>query len=358
MRIHNLSKKQQVHRAKQGTTIVAKPKTNKWVFVSGNPTCSLCGKSFSSMKSLFGHLRSHPERMRKGIQNNTPSINGASSNSTSSSTLSDDSTAVDLSQALRGCWSVSAKRGRRSPSCSKSNSGLEDDGEIEPRMQEAVYNLMLLASGNPKREEELDGDQIEEKKLLNPVFGDSDEMKRDRKRVTKKMKLTELEAAEEGDKLCRICNTTFPSPQVLEGHLCSSKIFKNIQVMDESESDGVLATKEEHHAKKPTMQGEETTVLGGNAVEAIRGYHCKIFIKTFSTGQVFGDHKISNWTSTAEAQSSAQATSSPVGNAQNCSKILTFDLNQLPAMDGQDGVQSDLFIPANIVTSFSYGSSS
>ncbi|GKE52948.1 zinc finger C2H2-type/integrase DNA-binding domain-containing protein, partial [Tanacetum coccineum] len=33
----------------------------------GVPTCSQCGKSFPSMKSLFGHMRCHPERFWRGI---------------------------------------------------------------------------------------------------------------------------------------------------------------------------------------------------------------------------------------------------------------------------------------------------
>ncbi|XP_042494324.1 uncharacterized protein LOC122073764 [Macadamia integrifolia] len=35
---------------------------------SSNPTCTICGKNFPSMKSLFGHMRCHPERERRGIQ--------------------------------------------------------------------------------------------------------------------------------------------------------------------------------------------------------------------------------------------------------------------------------------------------
>ncbi|XP_027347839.1 zinc finger protein ZAT1-like [Abrus precatorius] len=382
MRIHNISRKQ-VHKAKQGTTSAAKTKAKTWVLMSGNPTCYLCRKSFSSMKSLFAHMRSHPQRLRKVFQphNNTPK-NVASSNSTSSSTLSDDS-AVDLSQALWG-WSVTAKRGRRSLSCGTVNSGLEHHG-IEQRMQEAVYELMLLASGNPKRGEKVAGDnkvelspvslskklKVEakslnkmgfEEELLKSSFGNCDgstDMKnknRKRKRETKRMELTELKTAEEDKKLVRsrISNATFPSNIALEGHLSNHKNSKNIQIMDELETDGVSATEEE---EETAMQVDETgTAVGCCTVESMTGHQCKIFNKTLSMGQVSGDHKRSHWTGMAEAHS-AQATS-PVEDGQNCSNILSFDLNQYPAMDDEVGVQSDLSIPSNIMTSSSYGSSS
>jgi len=346
MRIHNLSRKQ-VQKEKQGGGDV-KSKAAKWVLVDGNPVCSVCGKSFSSLKSLFGHMRSHTEKAKRGIQSVTPIV-GASSNSTSSSTLSDDF-AVDLCGVLRG-WSVTAKRGRRSPSCSKSNSGLEDGDEIEPRMQEAAYELMMLARGSPRWEEEVVADPIQEhpcrkrgneEELLQPVFGNSDDVK-NKKRNRKKVKLTELASTEEGNRFssCRKCNTTFQSHQSWKDHLCNLQNSKNIQ----PQSDG----KEEHHAKTNIKTGTET-VLEGSGMEATK---CEVLNKTFSTVEAIGEHKRSDWTSMAEAES-AQATSSNVETGQNCSKVFSFDLNEIPAMDVEEGVQSDLFIPANILTSSSY----
>jgi len=340
MRIHNLPRKQ-VRAEKQGTTDGAKSKTSKWVVVDGNPTCSLCGKTFSSMKSLYGHMRSHTEKSKRGIQSDTPIV-GASS--TSSSGLSDDK-AVDLSGALRG-WSVTAKRGRRSPSCSKSNSGLEDDNDDEPRMQEAAYELILLARGSPKREreEEVAADPIQEQleELLHPAIQNFSDVKI-KMTCRKKLKLTESASTEERNRfsICRKCHTTFKRQQSQKGHLCGLQI--------QSEAAGVSGKKEEHHAKT-TIQGEKTgtgtgTVVEGSGVEAVRGNECEVLNRTFSTVEASGDHKRSDGTSMAEAQS-AEGTSSNVETGQSRSKGFRFDLNQIPAMDEEEGVE-DMMTSSN-----------
>lgn len=112
-------------------------------------TCSLCGKNFPSMKSLFGHMRCHPERHWRGIQ--PPQTTKNSSSSTLSELLPrlvddhfDSATTVtrcvtDLQQSLSGSgWSVTDKRGRKSflPN---------DDTDADA---DAVYNLLMLGRGD------------------------------------------------------------------------------------------------------------------------------------------------------------------------------------------------------------------
>ncbi|OIT01874.1 PREDICTED: uncharacterized protein LOC109227700 [Nicotiana attenuata] len=80
-------------------------------------TCSICGKKFASKKSLFGHMRCHPDRDWRGIH----------------------PPPTDLSKAV-GSWSVTAKRGRRTNSSSSSSE--------EEQLRDGVHYLMLLAHGH------------------------------------------------------------------------------------------------------------------------------------------------------------------------------------------------------------------
>ncbi|KAL3508303.1 hypothetical protein ACH5RR_027704 [Cinchona calisaya] len=128
------------------------------------PTCSICGKNFPSMKSLFGHMRCHPEREWRGIQPPAPSSAAAVVKASPLSSVSDaeppqpqrghdddddldqmDSAVVadgvetvDLTKCLGG-WSVTAKRGRKA---------MGDNSEEDEGMFDAVFQLLSLAKGD------------------------------------------------------------------------------------------------------------------------------------------------------------------------------------------------------------------
>lgn len=136
--LHDIAKKINISKRNKATTGTV-------------PTCFICSKTFPSMKSLFGHMRCHPERDWRGIHPPPPPINKAttsySSLSSSSMVLSDDdddddrvsnfsAAPVDLTKSLSG-WSTTAKRGRKLQASS------EFDREIL-----AAHVLIRLANGD------------------------------------------------------------------------------------------------------------------------------------------------------------------------------------------------------------------
>ncbi|XP_042478397.1 uncharacterized protein LOC122059589 [Macadamia integrifolia] len=169
---------------------------------SSDPSCFLCGKNFRSMKSLFGHMRCHPEREWRGIQPPLPpspsdpppqilaapkttSISSASTlsdkdssgsayryhhhggklktNTTTddhqlgSSLLSTARSAINLAKSLSS-WSITAKRGRQAihaavppPSDTASASASAEEQQPMPTDADtdAAYQLMMLSHDNP-----------------------------------------------------------------------------------------------------------------------------------------------------------------------------------------------------------------
>ncbi|KAI8553089.1 hypothetical protein RHMOL_Rhmol06G0318000 [Rhododendron molle] len=107
----------------------------------GKTICSLCGKDFPSMKSLFGHMRCHPEREWRGIQPPPQAKNSPISSSVSDPEseqfqhMADEDSVTDLTESLPS-WCVKAKRGRK---------GLVTE---EEKLFDAVEDLMRLAQGD------------------------------------------------------------------------------------------------------------------------------------------------------------------------------------------------------------------
>ncbi|XVF19416.1 hypothetical protein REPUB_Repub11eG0108500 [Reevesia pubescens] len=112
-----------------------------------NVSCCICNKDFRSMKSLFGHMRNHPERGWRGIRPPPSDKNSCCSSVSENdealevdqiSCLTEKSlvSGSDLLKSLPK-WTNTAKR------CGKSTS---DENEIA----EAAYCLMKLARGESR----------------------------------------------------------------------------------------------------------------------------------------------------------------------------------------------------------------
>ncbi|XP_076887952.1 uncharacterized protein LOC143538232 [Bidens hawaiensis] len=303
----------------------------------GEPTCSQCGKTFPSMKSLFGHMRCHPERVWRGIlpPPHTPSPSAARRRDH----------VVDLTSFLRG-WSVTERRGRRSLKPAENN----DDGLLE-----AVEDLMSFANyaavgnnspennvhssgGNGKAvmEDEDDGEESDnnEQLLIQCKFKNWNPNNKIKKR--KRMKLMmELEptsgviplppipepqqqqqqqpvVGSECKYKCTTCNKCFTTHQALGGHRSSHN--------------------------KPKFESDHKTLIlmnvsGENNNLEKEVHQCKTCDKVFATGQALGGHQRCHWSGTSVVQAqSSQVTSAGEGGSQTGSerKVFEFDLNEVP----------------------------
>ena len=425
--------------------IIAKTHESFSITEEGEPTCYVCKKTFLSMKSLFGHMRSHPERDWRGIQPpTTPTDHKYYNNCSSSSTLSDEKldtfpaiTAtsevfVDLSESLSS-WRVTGKRGRKSTD-SANDSGLPLDIDVD-----AVFGLMTLANVDPRQASNMSDstycnsmmdarkklridegrsssrevlhNKIEAKGKGKPpvveqtalevplnmkwnLFGYEEESPREyyrhnsngsseldsadktvgktmmmsNKRKARKVKLVELEALG-GDQshkqvdsvtpnryICSLCNRSFPTHQALGGHRSSHNKVKYTQqqTLDESVSAHDSTAENYGHYANPTT----TTQMDEEAVLGPTTHQCKICDRTFPTGQALGGHKRCHWNGTVEMQSSqvtspegeakaqsSQATS-PGEASQTGRRNLEFDLNELPAMEVEEGIVESIYMAA------------
>ncbi|PWA84378.1 zinc finger C2H2-type/integrase DNA-binding domain-containing protein [Artemisia annua] len=294
--------------------MVNKPYYLSSVNDEGVPTCSQCGKTFPSMKSLFGHMRCHPDRVWRGI---LPPPN------------------VDLargkSKVVSG-WSVTERRGRRSLK-------MDDSDEDDEDFLEAVEDLMSLA--NAHRSSVIEGSnsnansppsidkgkavmvEDHESKEVKMELGDneSDSRNSDEQLV--------LESGSDECKLfkCTTCNKCFSSHQALGGHRSSHNKAANKIISDAFEGENV--------AKEAEFAGDVISISNSTVSHL---HQCKICDKVFPTGQALGGHKRCHWTGFSEAQAhvhapaiSSQITSTGEGASTQTESgriVRDFDLNE------------------------------
>ncbi|KAL9233545.1 hypothetical protein vseg_008527 [Gypsophila vaccaria] len=133
---------------------------------SGVFKCELCPKEFPSRKSLFGHMRSHPDRFWRGM-NRPPS-----------SYAPETSSAAEERLRSLGNWRVTGKRGRvgaASPVTSSSSTS-----SFGPHA-EAAADLMLLLNGKTEYEDEDEEDEDEDEDE-DEKLEDEEELEKARKK--------------------------------------------------------------------------------------------------------------------------------------------------------------------------------
>ncbi|KAJ8491246.1 hypothetical protein OPV22_012967 [Ensete ventricosum] len=187
-------------------------------------TCPECGKSFPSDKSLFGHLRRHPERDYRGV-NPPPEARRKSGASPSSKR-------------------PSARRSRQRKVVT-----------VDPEAIAAARILMHLADAKHR---DARSDDTEEDELLSSY-----------KRTIKRRKTEQVELANEpgtSDRgrryRCSVCSKTFSSHQALGGHRAShNKNRSHHHPEEEEEDEAAAATTTSNHKRE---QQEDEADKGGS----------------------------------------------------------------------------------------------
>ncbi|XP_065015487.1 zinc finger protein ZAT9-like [Musa acuminata AAA Group] len=293
------------------------------------PTCPECGKTFPSDKSLFGHLRCHPERDYRGAIPPPGARKKSQSNAYSSVARGPPVTK----------WSTPKKGGK--------GAAVDEDSVVV-----VAKALLLLADGKPWGQETptVEKEAPETKQFMNTRFGGTDvladrsygnEVISSYNSGSKKRKIKE-QANDSGTPTrcrryqCSICFKTFASHQALGGHIAShNKNKSNVQ-------------------EAPIAAENGCVHIAPNAVSkaATAEHRCTICNLTFSTGQALGGHmrrhfnELQNQALSSSAHSSESdkganhrmlqngAPSSPANSSERYKRAIRgmfdFDLNEVP----------------------------
>ncbi|CDP13640.1 unnamed protein product [Coffea canephora] len=341
-----------------------------------NPTCSICGKNFPSMKSLFGHMRCHPDREWRGIQPPSwaavkPSPSSSLSDAEPQKTDVDDDDyqhhqvdsadgdgdqTVDLTKTLGG-WSVTAKRGRKA---------IVENIEEDEGMRDAVYHLMSLAQGgdsssdvklqvkNRHKFEEFEA--TNSNSLAYKSENDEDLMTKSAPGSKKKRKKESLadHPLRDLDQFnpvltlttslekyrCATCDKCFPTHQALGGHRSSHNKFRMVIQNSYGESTFAAATDEYgtlgNYTPNPGVDESKESDEG-----AASSHECRIGNKKFLTGQALGGHKRCHWPAAGQMDGPSSQVTSAGEVSGTDRRVMEFDLNEVPPLEEDAGVECD-----------------
>ncbi|XLR06109.1 hypothetical protein HN51_060998 [Arachis hypogaea] len=282
--------------------------------------CLLCYKSFGSCKALAGHMRVHALSTKKLVRDDAKQ--GTTKDSKSSK----------LSLTLLKGWSVTAKRGRKGISFGEKSGSVGvnleyDNDEIE--MQEAANELMLLATGFNHKCEDFSKVGVDQVELL-PVSG------------IKELKIEEKKPLSHEEGFATVWGS-----QASNGSIVSiNKKKKWIKKMKLTE----LRTAEEKKKEDLDNGSVKRKLRKSNNIQKIMNNESKSCF-------VSATEKVAGLVVKEEHQVSVVVDESHENGNENCPKILSFDLNEVPTMDEEgDTFQSELFM-ASSSSSSSYASS-
>ncbi|KAL6567668.1 hypothetical protein OROGR_001336 [Orobanche gracilis] len=223
------------------------------------PNCVICGKDFQSWKSLYGHMRCHPERGWKGINPpSSSSVSAYASFSFSGSDVDDNdhlsasgerkkaSAAVDLAAALKG-WPVTSERGRKGTAAA-SSSEVSSSSVVDVEMLDAVNYLLMLSREAPSQPKfgESNEPAYSDDKVRKPVIGhvfwqsanetEHDKMNKNKKKRKNKAMSADLTPVVDNKYICGICGKSFSSHQAFGGHRSSHNKLKIMIINNSNEN--------------------------------------------------------------------------------------------------------------------------
>ncbi|KAJ9172324.1 hypothetical protein P3X46_015573 [Hevea brasiliensis] len=331
----------------------------------GKPICCLCGKTFLSTNSLFGHMRYHPDRDWKGIRPPPPPPLFPKNQIISSALEKVSDSSIDLLDSLSGGWQKKGKRGTcasdlipeaayslltlsryfclSTPPAYVGGHGLETSGSSTKSLGRAIMAETGSRSDHRSKEDE-DSDEI---------CGLVTKKKRRKMNYISKLRNSETEPCEFK---CSTCDKSFPTFHALRSHRSSFNCKKRSNELASGSAmvDDDASAAEEIPASEPDDETEETREDDPCPVMSIEtSFHCDICEKTFPTGQALGGHKrchrrapakpLSNEAVSAEASYVASNTASS-GEAEGIQAghgVIGFDLNKPYVMqDGEENLLS------------------
>lgn len=258
------------------------------------PSCYICDRNFPSMKSLFGHMRFHPERNWRGVQPPAQEKYGSCTREVESvnQRTTDQDTAcleagssgcfVDLLKGLTS-WSRTEKRGRKSLMAS------------EP---EAIHGLMKLACA-ASYESGISDDQVNDESPLRKRRLDEEELPGPRNQNLEQTenRIQQSTNVEGEGSFKAVCNQDYEleyadrSKKYRKGESFSHKLESNPKTEADKKIkvSGMCETRDLSTNKEiAVMPVKEDKVLTHHR------FKCMTCNKTFPTFQALGGHRSSH----------------------------------------------------------------